>query len=228
MLNLAEYRRKPRLLADFLPWAALVGEGLVLNKDGSLQRSARFRGPDLDSATPAELVAVANRLNGALRRLGSGWTLFTEAQRIPATAYPESTFPDAVSALVEAERKAQFEGGSEGDTTRAAHYESRSILTLVWMPPPDDASRAEGWLYEGRDAANGSTAIEHLASFRDRTDRLLDLLQGVFPEAAWLDDGETLSYLHACISPHRQSVRVPETPMHLDALLADTPFTGGL
>ena len=38
------------------------GEGIVLNKDGSLQRTARFRGPDLDSAVPAELVAVAGRL----------------------------------------------------------------------------------------------------------------------------------------------------------------------
>ena len=58
-------------LADFLPWAALVGQGIVLNKDGSFQRTARFRGPDLDSAVPAELVAVAGRLNNAFRRLGS-------------------------------------------------------------------------------------------------------------------------------------------------------------
>ena len=56
MMNLAEYRSKSACLADFLPWVALVGEGVVLNKDGSLQRTARFRGPDLDSATPAELV----------------------------------------------------------------------------------------------------------------------------------------------------------------------------
>jgi type IV secretory pathway VirB4 component len=49
MLNLAEYRKKPQCLADFLPWAALVAKGVVLNKDGSLQRTARFRGPDLDS-----------------------------------------------------------------------------------------------------------------------------------------------------------------------------------
>ena len=48
MLNLAEYRKKPRVLADFLPWAALVAAGVVLNKDGSFQRTARFRGPDLD------------------------------------------------------------------------------------------------------------------------------------------------------------------------------------
>ena len=221
MLNLAEYRSKPRLLADFLPWAALVGAGVVLNKDGSLQRSARFRGPDLDSATPAELVAASSRLNGALRRLGSGWTLFTEAQRIPAKTYPESSFPDPVSALVDAERRAQFE-------EELAHFESRYVLTIVWLPPAEDASRAEGWLYEGRDRAAGSKAAEQLAGFVDRSDRLLDLLQGVFPEAAWLSDTETLTYLHGCVSPTAQNVRVPETPMHLDALLADTPFTGGL
>jgi type IV secretory pathway VirB4 component len=71
MMNLAEYRRSTIRLADFLPWAALVDEGVVLNKDGSFQRTARFRGPDLDSAVPAELVAVAGRINNAFRRLGS-------------------------------------------------------------------------------------------------------------------------------------------------------------
>ena len=44
----------------------------------------------------------------------------------------------------------------------------------------------------------------------------------------WLDDGETLTYLHSCVSTRRQRVRVPETPMYLDALLADEPLTGGL
>src|SRR5215469_6781546 len=135
MLNLAEYRNKPQSLADFLPWAALVAEGVVLNKDGSFQRTARFRGPDLDSATPAELVAVTSRLNNALRRLGSGWAIFVEAQRLPANHYPKSVFPDAASALVDAERRAQFE--EEG-----AHFESRYFLTLLWLPPPEDAARA--------------------------------------------------------------------------------------
>src|SRR3546814_14226355 len=63
MMSLQEYRTKSASLADFLPWVALVGPGVVLNKDGSFQRTARFRGPDLDSATPAELVAVTSRLN---------------------------------------------------------------------------------------------------------------------------------------------------------------------
>jgi hypothetical protein len=44
MMNLAEYRKKPQSLTDFLPWASLVAPGIILNKGGSLQRTARFRG----------------------------------------------------------------------------------------------------------------------------------------------------------------------------------------
>ena len=108
MMSLREYRSKAANLPDFLPWAALVGAGVVLNKDGSFQRTARFRGPDLDSATPAELVAVTSRLNNTLRRLGSGWAVCVEAQRVPATSYPVSDFPDPVSELVDVERREQF------------------------------------------------------------------------------------------------------------------------
>ena len=53
MLNLSEYRAHPHRLADHLPWALLIGPGIVLNKDGSFQKSFRFRGPDLESATQA-------------------------------------------------------------------------------------------------------------------------------------------------------------------------------
>ena len=220
MLSLREYRNKADRLADFLPWAALVAPGVVLNKDGSFQRTARFRGPDLDSSTPAELVATTARLNSALRRLGSGWSIFVEAVRRPALDYPVCAFPDPASALVERERAAQF--AEEG-----AHFESRYFLTLLWMPPAEDAARAESWLYEGK-AEKGIDPRELLEGFADRTHRLLRLFEGFFPEVQWLDDGETLSYLHSCISTRLHDVRVPETPMHLDALLADEPLTGGL
>ena len=220
MLNLAEYRKKPQALSDFLPWAALVAPGVIANKDGSFQRTARFRGPDLDSATPAELVSTTARLNGALRRLGSGWAVFVEAQRVPANRYPRSRFPDAASALVEMERRFQFE--EEG-----AHFESAYFLTFVWLPPVDAADRAEGWLYENR-AAAGADGRVALAGFVDRTDRVLALLDGFMPEAAWLSDEGTLTYLHSTVSTRRHAVRVPETPMHLDAILVDEPLSGGL
>jgi len=220
MLNLREYRKTASSLADFLPWAALVAPGVVLNKDGSFQRTARFRGPDLESATPAELVSVTARLNSALRRLGSGWAIWVEAVRRPALDYPACNFPDAASALVDLERAEQF--AEEG-----AHFESGYYLTLLWMPPQEDAARAETWLYEGR-AQSGVDPNELLAGFIDRTGRLLHLVEGFMPEAEWLDDAETLTYLHSTVSTKAQRVRVPETPMHIDALLADEPLTGGL
>ncbi len=221
MMNLAEYRRPMTRLADFIPWAALVGKGVVLNKDGSFQRSARFRGPDLDSAVPAELVGVAGRLNNALRRLGSGWAVFVEAQRHSAGSYPDCDFPDAASALVDAERQAAFE--EDG-----VHFESSYFLTFLFLPPAEDAARAERFLYEGRERGDGADAREALRGFVDRTDRVLQLVEGFMPESAWLDDAETLTYLHSTVSTKRHRVRVPETPMYLDALLADQPLIGGL
>src|SRR6516165_2401057 len=221
MLNFAEYRKKPRMLADFLPWAALVALGVILNKDGSFQRTARFRGPDLDSATPAELVGTTARLNNALRRLGSGWAIFVEASRDAAQLYPQSEFPDPVSALVDAERKAQFE-------EQGAHFESAYYLTFLFLPPAEEAARAEAWLYEGHSRDGGIDAHEVLKGFIDRTDRILQLVEGFVPEAAWLADEQTLTYLHSCISTKRHRVRVPEVPMYLDAILVDEPLAGGL
>ena len=221
MLNLAEYRKKPHSLTDFLPWAALVSEGVVLNKDGSLQRTARFRGPDLDSATPAELVGTSARLNNALRRLGSGWAVFVEAQRNAATGYPDNEFPDLISALVDSERKADFQESG-------AHFDSAYFLTFLYLPPAEEAARTEAWLYEGRVHESGIDAQETLKGFIDRTDRVLQLMEGFVPEAEWLSDQETLTYLHSCCSTKRHRVRVPEVPMYLDAVLVDEPLVGGL
>ena len=110
-----------------------------------------------------------------MRRLGSGWAIFVEAQRHPANRYPKAEFPDAASALVDAERKAQFE--EEG-----SHFESHYFLTFLWLPPAEDAARAEAWLYEGR-ARDGADWRAALPGFIDRTDRVLALIEGFMPEA---------------------------------------------
>ncbi|RWE21440.1 MAG: conjugal transfer protein TrbE [Mesorhizobium sp.] len=221
MLNLSEYRSKADRLADHLPWAALVAPGIVLNKDGSFQRTLRFRGPDLESATEAELVGICARANNALRRLGSGWALFFEAERTEALGYPNSHFPDAASWLVDEERRAAFEG-------KVAHYESRYHLTLVFMPPPDAQARAESALVDSHYSRGERDWRQDLARFRDETNRVLDLFSGFMSEVRVLDDAQTLTYLHGTISPRRHPIMAPETPIYLDAILVDAPLTGGL
>ncbi|PXA86575.1 conjugal transfer protein TrbE [Nostoc sp. 3335mG] len=221
MLALHEYRAKADRLADHLPWAALVAPGIVLNKDGSFQRTLAFRGPDLESATEAELISACARVNNVLRRFGSGWALFFEAERREAVAYPESVFPDAASWLVDRERMAGFRAEDR-------HYESRHYLTMAWLPPAD-SNDAAGRSLVDRPESNTSRdwrgAVQRLAA---ETDRALDLLSAIMPEVRALDSAETLTYLHGTVSTRRHPVAVPDTPFYLDGLLADTPLTGGL
>ena len=85
-----------------------------------------------------------------------------------------------------------------------AHFESAYYLTICYLPPAEDASRAESWLYEGRERS-GVDAQEILHGFADRTDRILRLIEAFMPECRWLDDAETLTYLHGCVSTRRHS-----------------------
>jgi type IV secretion/conjugal transfer VirB4 family ATPase len=224
MLNLAEYRPRADRLADHLPWAALVAPGVVLNKDGSFLSVLAFRGPDLESATEAELVSACARANNILKRFGSGWALFFEAERREAIGYPQSRFPDAASWLVDEERRAGF--GAEGQ-----HFESSYHLTLTWLPPADSTDAAGRSLVERRDGGAGAGARDwrgSLASFVAETGRVLDLFASFMPEISALGSADLLTYLHATISDRAHPVAVPETPMYLDGVLVDTPFTGGL
>src|SRR5262249_59186688 len=83
--------------------------------------------------------------------------------------YPASQFPDPVSSLVDAERAAQFE--EEG-----AHFESAYYLTFVFLPPAEEAARAESFLYEGV-VSDGSIDAHQIlkigrASCRERVEDL--------------------------------------------------------
>src|SRR6266403_516415 len=100
--------------------------------------------------------------------------------------------------------------------------------TLLYLPPNEGTAKAERLLYEGSNRTIGADAREVLRGFVDQTNRVLQLLEGFMPECTWLNDQDTLTYLHSTISTKRNRVRVPEIPMYIDALLADQPLTGGL
>jgi type IV secretion/conjugal transfer VirB4 family ATPase len=223
MLYLREYRAKAERLFDHLPWVALIGPGLVLNKDGSFQKTLAFRGPDLASSTDAGLVATRAQLNNALRRLGSRWCLHIEALRAGALDYPTSQFPDPVSALVDDERRAAFEA-------EETHFESRYFLTFTYLPPEEAISTAESLLLENAPSGRGAEGMYRaaLGGFLASVRQIADILGAIMPEVRELDDDETLTYLHGCISTKRHYVRTPDTPAYLDAFLCDDDFQGGL
>ena len=227
MINLKEYKSRPSLLADHLPWAALIAPGIVLNKDGSFQRSLRFRGPDLDSSSPQELVAVCARVNNALRRFGSGWALHFEAARRAAKPYEASDFREPLAWLIDEERRGLH-------NAVGALFESDYFLTLTYLPPADKVGKLEGLFIEASQdevdkISSQDAARIALKAFTKHTDAAADMLSAVFPEVVFLNDQETLTYLQSCLTPDmKQPVRMPEIPMYLDAVIGGVDFVGGL
>ena len=220
MRFLDDHQRRPASLADHLPWAAMIAPGVVLNKDGSFTCGFRFRGPDLDSSTEEELMAVRARLNNALRRLGTGWCLHVEARRRPAAAYPESDFDLDVAWLIDAERRNRFD---EADPA----FETDYRLALTWLPPVDNSRRMERWLFDGLAARSGDWRLA-LEQFRREAAATFDLLTDAFDEIERLDDAALLSWLHDGVSDRTLTLTPTDPPMFLDAWLADTPLTGGV
>lgn len=219
MINLREFQRKPERLPDYILWAGMTHPGVIQNKDGSYQVSFRYRGPDLSSAVDYELVAISERLNNTLRRLSSGWAIYSEAQRVKSKGYNKSTFfPSAVTQLIEDEREAYFSRGN--------HYESHYYFTLVYLPPSDTASKMESLLIEG-DKRQQTSREEHFKYFLDEADKIFAALAEIFPETEPLTEQEQLTYLHSTISPYRYPTAVPDEPMYLDAFLYDAPLHGG-
>tara|TARA_R110002020_G_scaffold309301_2_gene525337 strand:- start:167131 stop:169596 length:2466 start_codon:yes stop_codon:yes gene_type:complete len=221
MLNLREYSETPTLLADYLPWACIVAPGVILNKDGSFQTIFKYRGPDLESATDEQLVAIHARVNNVLRRFGSGWALFFEAQRTPVNEYPDSAFPDAASWLVDQERGLQAEEAG-------SRFESHYYLTLLWLPPADATGRAEKALITRAETEDAATWRYSLETFQTQARLVFALLATCLAEFVRLDDDEALTYLHTTISTRHHPVTAPDLPVFLDAILADEPFAGGL
>jgi len=220
MRFLDEHRRRPTLLADHLPWAALVAPGVILNKDGSFTSGFRFRGPDLESSTDEELMSVRARLNNALKRLGSGWCLHVDARRRPADAYPDTAFDHGAAWLVDGERRALFDHADPA-------FETDYRGALTWLPPADQTRRLERWLFDGveRNTRDWRTALE---TFVREIATVFDLLSDALPDAAPLDDSALLTWLHACVSPRPVTLQAPDTPMFLDAWLADAALVGGV
>lgn len=218
MLCFREFRHNPDRLSDLLPWAALVAPGVILNKDGSFQISMKYRGPDLDSATEPELIATSARLNNVLKRLGSGWALYVEAKRSLSATYPASDWDTPIGYLIDEERRMQFEGNQ--------HFESSYYLTLVYLPPADSVSRVTSYFLESskKDELNYKKV---LSAFITEANRILQLLEALFPEVRLLSSEETLTYLHNLISSKEHPVCVPDVAMYLDAYLCDTPLVPG-
>ena len=208
-------------LSDLLTWGAFVAPGVVLNKDGSLQTTWRFRGPDLDSTTTSGLVATMARVNNAIRRLSSGWAVHIEARRRTSDHYPDIIQDPAAAWLIDHERHFAF---AQSGTKFLTDY----YLTFSYLVPEDRAAKATGWMFENKPKIADRQIDEEIDTFREQVASIVNLLGTILPMVAALDDAETLTYLHDCVSWSKIHVRPPDELQLIDSFLYDTDLLPGL
>jgi type IV secretion system protein VirB4 len=224
---------RARGLADLLLPFAIVEDGVLLQQDGSLLAGWSYRGPDMHSATHAEMDALTQRFNSALR-LGSGWMLHADLVRSRAPGYPQTgAFPHTVTRIIDEERRRQFTG--EG-----VHFESEHFLTLTYLPPVENEERVKGWMFEGQNSRTTGVAAQILDRFRSRIEMFENVFAALFRadrlrRIAFTDDGgfphvhdQLLRYLRRCVTGEDHPFALPEVPVYLNEILAASDFSGGI
>ena len=223
LARLREHRAEPAGLADALNWGFLVAGGVVLQKDGSLLAGWRYRGPDATASTPNELGVLSRHVSDALLPYGDGWMFHADAIRRPANAYaPSGAFPDAVTALLDEERRRAYEGGQ-------AFFETDYVLTCTFLPSPELYGRLGSLFVKGRastDALVRSGWAQTLANFERAVSGLQDRLSARLALHR-LDSEALLTHLHTCLTGLRHLVRVPHPGVPLSYVLSEQPLVGG-
>jgi type IV secretion system protein VirB4 len=225
MVALKRFRHSGPSFSDLLPYAALIDNGTLLLKDGSLMAGWYFAGPDSESSTDFERNEVSRQINSILARLGSGWMIQVEAVRVPATAYPARDnchFPDKVSALIDEERRKRFEAAD-------GHYESQHAIILTYREPEKRKSGLVKYVYsddESRATTFADRALDHfrrsIREFEQYMGNVVSIRRMVTQETeerggtriAKYDD--LLQFARFCIVGENHPVRLPDIPMYLD------------
>lgn len=223
--------------ADLLQAAAVVDDGIIINKNGSFTASWCYECDDDESATRHAREALSAALNDAFKKLGAGFCLHIDSIRRVAPGYPareKNAFPDRVSFAIDEERRRLFESSG-------VLYQSYFVISLTWMPPLAQMKRMQDYFYEkekeSKNATSQSealiekfkeqcTAFENSLSSSIILSRLKSHREFVDGEEVVFDD--QLSFMHYCVTGISQPIRLPKNPVYIDRLIGGQDVWPGL
>src|SRR5215475_4139104 len=190
-------------------WLEAVACGVILRRDGRLQRTARLGGPDLKTAPPAELVGMWDRINDSLRALGPGWLVLIQTGRDVTRVVGPLAVSKAISRHFEAAYYLTFE-------LRCGAMKVRSL----------DSRILGSQIQEESANTNG-----YVNTFIKRTDRVLHVIESIVPAVRWLSEEDAITYTQARRAREQTGVRCAfEIVLNLWIVLsacALLPFSAG-
>jgi type IV secretion system protein TrbE len=166
-------------------WLETVACGVILRRDGRLQRTARLGGPDLKTAPPVELVGMWDRINDSLRALGPGWLVLIQTGRDVTRVVG----PLAVSNAIR------------------RHFEAAYYLTFELRCGAMKVRSRDGRRLGSQIQAESASTNGYVNTFIERTDRVLQVIESIVPAARWLSEEDAITYTQARRARERTGVR---------------------
>lgn len=234
MIKLSLFRQKAAGLPDLLNYAALIDDGIILGKDGSLMAGFFLRGDDPMAATDTEKNYVTGLVNTYLVRFGGGWSMWCDAIRLPSPAYPrpdQSHFPDPITALIDQERRSFF--ARQGEL-----FETEYALILQFLPPTRKSAKLSEMVYNDDTNETTTPAERLLRDFKKKIDDFYigvgDLLKmrrmgtiTIEQDDETFQSDELVNYLHFALTGETLAIRTPDCPMYLDTYLGSAELWPG-
>jgi type IV secretion/conjugal transfer VirB4 family ATPase len=237
-LELKKHRTRDAGFADLLNYAAMIDDGIIIGKNGSLMASWMYQGEDNASSTDQQREIVSFRLNQALSGMGNGWMIHVDAVRRPSPGYPApaaSHFPDPLSAAVDEERRRLFE-------KLGTMYEGYFVLSVCYFPPLLAQRKFVELMFDDEAAPkNGKARTQGLidyfkrecASIESRMSAAVKLtrLHGhkqVAEDGSTVTHDDFLRWLQFCVTGLNHPVLLPSNPMYLDALIGGQELRAGV
>jgi type IV secretion/conjugal transfer VirB4 family ATPase len=232
-MQLTEHRRKAFGVPDLLLYASLIDDGVMLLNNGALMATWSYRGPDLASATYEEMDAISRQLNNLLK-LGTSWMVQCDSIRSYAPGYPrEGDFPDSVTRLIDAERRAQFM--HEGN-----HLTSEYFLTLTYLPPLQKEEKLKGYVFTSPNQKKTAVAEQILIHFNEKIKAFDSMFQTllrakrlkVVVEHDELGNkllfDDLLRYVRRCVQGEDYKYALPEYPVFLHDTIGGIELVTGV
>ncbi len=237
-VTLHKHRSPDPGLSDLVIYAAMVEDGVIVGKNGSLMAAWIYRGDDQASSPEPQREALSFRINHALSSFGNGWMVHVDAVRRRAAGYAApglSHFPDALTAALDEERRRLFEG-------LGTLYDGYFVVTLTYLPPLVAQRKFVELMFDDDQAAVTAQdrtrgLVEQFtrdcASFESRLSSVFRL-QRLRGQSLILEDGSTvthdefLRWVQRCVTGLNQPVLLPSNPMYLDAVIGGQELWTGV
>lgn len=210
--------RRHRGVNDLLTYMRQIDDSTILHKDGALSRHFTYIAPDSDSATSQTLDFIAETWKNSFAFLGDGWMVETNVISMPFNYYSKPReFPEIVSALIDDERRNQYQDNHYFKTT---HY-----LSITWKSNAIIESHLKKFAVQKSNVVhqNENKALE---TFNQKVSEFINYLKRGLISIESLKDNELTSFLHFCISGDTHELKKPREGVFLDAYLSNEDFIG--